>query len=73
MAVQPQYLAYVLEQLEPLGPLHQNRMFGGVGLYSDGLFFGFGPAQDYADSSRVIAFTEASFPNSVKPYGCFPP
>jgi DNA transformation protein len=38
--VQPQYLAYVLEQLERLGSLRPNRMFGGVGLYADGLFFG---------------------------------
>jgi DNA transformation protein len=40
MAVQPQYLAYVLEQLEALGNLHSRRMFGAVGLYSGELFFG---------------------------------
>jgi DNA transformation protein and related proteins len=40
MSVQPQYLAYVLEQLAALGALRSNRMFGGVGLYSDALFFG---------------------------------
>lgn len=40
MSVQPQYLAYVLEQLEALPALRSNRMFGGVGLYSEGLFFG---------------------------------
>jgi DNA transformation protein len=40
MSVQPQYLAYVLEQLASLGALRSNRMFGGVGLYSDALFFG---------------------------------
>jgi DNA transformation protein len=40
MAVQAQYLAYVLEQLAGLGALRPNRMFGGIGLYSDGLFFG---------------------------------
>lgn len=40
MAVQAQFLAYVLEQLAGLGSLRSNRMFGGVGLYSDGLFFG---------------------------------
>ena len=40
MAVQPQYLAYVLEQLEGLPALRPNRMFGGIGLYSDGVFFG---------------------------------
>ncbi len=40
MAVQAQFLAYVLEQLAGVGSLRSNRMFGGVGLYSDGLFFG---------------------------------
>lgn len=40
MAVQPQYLAYVLEQLEAMPALRPNRMFGGIGLYSGGVFFG---------------------------------
>lgn len=40
MAVAPQYLAYVLEQLRPVGALSSRRMFGAVGLYSGELFFG---------------------------------
>jgi DNA transformation protein and related proteins len=40
MPVQPQYLAYVLEQLAGLPAVRPNRMFGGIGLYSDGFFFG---------------------------------
>ena len=40
MAVQPQYLAYILEQLEGIDGLRSRRMFGGVGLYSGDLFFG---------------------------------
>jgi DNA transformation protein len=40
MAVQPQFLAYILEQLHALGSLRSRRMFGGVGLYSGDLFFG---------------------------------
>jgi DNA transformation protein len=40
MAVQPQFLAYVLEQLDSLGHLSSRRMFGAVGLYSGELFFG---------------------------------
>lgn len=40
MAVQAQYLAYVLEQLTGLDRLSTRRMFGGVGLYSGELFFG---------------------------------
>ena len=40
MAVQPQYLAYILEQLESTKNLRSRRMFSGVGLYSGELFFG---------------------------------
>jgi DNA transformation protein and related proteins len=40
MAVSAGYREYVLEQLEGLGPVTAKRMFGGVGLYADGLFFG---------------------------------
>jgi DNA transformation protein len=40
MAVQPQFLAYILEQLDSIGSLRSKRMFGGVGLYSGELFFG---------------------------------
>lgn len=39
MAVSPDYLDYVLEQLEPLGGITHARMFGGVGLRRHGLFF----------------------------------
>lgn len=34
------YLQYVLEQLARLPRVTSRRMFGGVGLYSDGVFFG---------------------------------
>lgn len=40
MAVQPQYLAYLLEQLAGIRGLRSRRMFSGVGLYSGDLFFG---------------------------------
>ena len=40
MAVRPQYLAYLLEQLEGVAGLRSRRMFSGVGLYSGDLFFG---------------------------------
>jgi DNA transformation protein len=40
MAVQPQYLAYILELLEGLDRVRPRRMFGAVGLYSGELFFG---------------------------------
>ena len=34
------YADFVLEQLEPLGGAGARRMFGGVGLFRDGLMFG---------------------------------
>jgi DNA transformation protein and related proteins len=40
MAVSESYLAYVVDQLAGLGRLRSKRMFGGVGLYADDLFFG---------------------------------
>lgn len=33
MSVSDEYLAYVLEQLEGVGPVRAQRMFGGAGLY----------------------------------------
>jgi DNA transformation protein len=40
MPVSEEYLDYVVDQLGCLGPVTAKRMFGGVGLYQDGLFFG---------------------------------
>jgi DNA transformation protein len=40
MAVTDEYLTYVIDQLEALGPVRYKRMFGGAGLYFEGLFFG---------------------------------
>jgi DNA transformation protein len=39
VAVTDSFVAFVLEQLDPLGPLTPKRMFGGVGLYAGDLFF----------------------------------
>ncbi|MGB5102912.1 MAG: TfoX/Sxy family protein [Steroidobacteraceae bacterium] len=39
MAVSGSFLACVLEQLEGLGRVRSKRMFGGIGLYCDDLFF----------------------------------
>lgn len=39
MSVSNDFVAYVGEQLELLGRVTSRRMFGGVGLYADGLFF----------------------------------
>lgn len=40
MAVSRQYLDYLLGQLQGLGGVEARRMFGGLGLYSRGTFFG---------------------------------
>ena len=39
MAVSDEYVDFVLEQIEGAGEVLPKRMFGGVGLYLDGLFF----------------------------------
>ena len=39
MAVSESYLAFVLGQLEGVRGVVTKRMFGGVGIYSDGVFF----------------------------------
>jgi DNA transformation protein len=40
MPVSQEYLDYVIDQLVGLGPVKSKRMFGGAGLYLDGVFFG---------------------------------
>jgi DNA transformation protein len=39
MAVSSDYRDFVLEQLAPLGRITSRGMFGGVGVYANGLFF----------------------------------
>ncbi len=39
MAVSADYRDFVLEQLAPLGQIASRAMFGGVGVYANGLFF----------------------------------
>jgi DNA transformation protein len=39
MAVSAEYREFVLEQLGRVAPVTSRSMFGGVGIYSDGLFF----------------------------------
>lgn len=39
MPVTPEYRAFALEQLARVAPVTARGMFGGVGIYSDGLFF----------------------------------
>src|SRR5688500_18152925 len=65
MPVQPQFLAYVLEQLAGLNGLRTNRMFGGIGLYSEGLFFGLIDDDTVffkANDSNVARYRERNMP-----------
>ncbi len=39
MSVSQQYQDYVIEQLSTIGYVTAKKMFGGVGLYADGIFF----------------------------------
>lgn len=39
MAVSQEYLDFVLEMLEPVGPVAARRMFGGAGIFLDGVMF----------------------------------
>ncbi|GGP23560.1 TfoX/Sxy family protein [Silvimonas iriomotensis] len=39
MPARSEYLDWLLEQLAPLGSLRPKSMFGGYGLYCDGVFF----------------------------------
>lgn len=39
MPVSNEYMTYVLDQLYGVGFLESKRMFGGAGIYCDGLFF----------------------------------
>ena len=39
MAISPEFLAFLQEQLAPLGHITARRMFSGAGLYCDGVIF----------------------------------
>ncbi|MFQ5328585.1 MAG: TfoX/Sxy family protein [Thermodesulfobacteriota bacterium] len=39
MAVSSEFIEYILDQLTSLGEVTSRRMFGGAGIYRDGLFF----------------------------------
>jgi DNA transformation protein len=61
MVVQAQFLAYLLEQLEGVSGLRSRRMFGGIGLYADDVFFGLVDDDTLyfkTDDSNVAQFRE---------------
>ncbi|WP_340645636.1 TfoX/Sxy family protein [Phenylobacterium sp.] len=71
MAVSPEFVDYILEQLQPLGGITHRRMFGGVGLSRHALFFAL-IAEDTlylkVDDANRAAF-EAAGCEPFKPFG----
>ena len=77
MAVSDEFLDYVLDQLAGWGEVSAHRMFGGAGLYCDGVMFGL-IADDIAylkvDDSNRKDFVNADssafnpFPEKTKTY-----
>ncbi|MET0534856.1 MAG: TfoX/Sxy family protein [Steroidobacter sp.] len=66
MPVSPDYLQYILEQLSRLPRVTSRRMFGGVGLYSDGVFFGI------IDSDAMFFKVDDSTRDTYTSRGCEP-
>ena len=64
--VNSDFIDYVAEQLRPLGPLRSKRMFGGVGIYIDGLFCAF-----VADETLYFKSDHTSISEFLKA-GCCP-
>jgi DNA transformation protein len=65
MAVQAQFLAYLLEQLQGVSGLRSRRMFGGIGLYGDDVFFGLIDDDTLyfkTNDSNVAAYLERGMP-----------
>ncbi|HEX2205018.1 MAG TPA: TfoX/Sxy family protein [Longimicrobium sp.] len=71
MAVRKEYRDYVLEQLGRVAPVTGKSMFGGVGVYSDGLFFALlaGEALYLKVDDTNRADFEAAGTGPFRPYG----
>ena len=73
MPVSREYLEYVIDQLKALGPVTARRMFGGAGLYLQGVFFGLIADEvlyfKVDDSNRKDYFDAGTGP--FKPYGSY--
>src|SRR5688500_18931953 len=71
MPVSPSYKTFILEQLQIVGAVTAKAMFGGVGLYHEGVFFGL-----LADDTTYLkvddgnrADYEAAGMEPFRPYG----
>jgi DNA transformation protein len=71
MAVSEQYLDYVVDQLRCIGDVTAKRMFGGVGLYYDGLFFGLiaGDLLYFKVDDETRDFYQTAKARPFQPYG----
>ncbi|MEK6288339.1 MAG: TfoX/Sxy family protein [Acidobacteriota bacterium] len=71
MPVSEEYLDYVVDQLGCVGEIVSKRMFGGVGLYRDGLFFGLiaGDALYFKVDDDNRRDYEAAGAKPFQPYG----
>jgi DNA transformation protein len=71
MGVSPGYRTFVVEQLQVIGRVTARAMFGGVGLYHEGVFFGL-IADDAlylkVDDLSRIHYDRAGMP-AFRPYG----
>jgi DNA transformation protein and related proteins len=70
MRVTDGFRAFVLEQLADVKSLHARAMFGGIGLYADGVFFGIVAADTLylkVDDSNRGSY-EAAGMTAFKPY-----
>jgi DNA transformation protein len=71
LAVSPGFRSFVLDQLDELGNVAPRSMFGAVGLYRDGLFFGI-VAGDVL-YLKVDATTRADYERAgAKPFSPYP-
>lgn len=66
MTTSPEYRAFVEEQLAPLGPVTIRAMFGGAGVYSDGVMFAL-----IADDELYFKADETTVPD-FEAEGCGP-
>lgn len=73
MPVSLEYLDYIIDQLKAFGPVTAKRMFGGAGLYHQGLFFGL-IADDAlyfkVDDANRKDYTDAGM-GPFKPFGSY--
>jgi DNA transformation protein and related proteins len=71
MAVSSSYKTYVLEQLQVVGSVTAKPMFGGIGLYAGGVFFGLMDDDSLyfkVDETTRVDFEQAGS-RAFQPYG----